>query len=101
MWQYDRFSQFEPPSQSQSQAGYSPAVSPPTTGKRAPAETREYLRVYETLPCQMLNAYGSAKHPRLSDGKVWSALGEKQESGALWTTEYASENAERRGVALS
>ena len=37
-------------------------------------EQRVYLKVYETLPCQLLNAYGMAKYPKLSDGAAWAAM---------------------------
>ena len=62
---------------------------------------RVYLKVYETLPCQLLNAYGMAKYPKLSDSAAWAAMCEPLKSGANFMTEYASPQAERRGVAVN
>ena len=59
---------------------------------------REYLRVYETLPPQMLNAYGPAKYAKMSDEAVWTNMSEPLKSGALYMTELCSKSAERRGT---
>ena len=64
-------------------------------------EQRVYLKVYETLPCQLLNAYGMAKYPKLSDSAAWAAMCEPLKSGASFMTEYASPLAERRGIAVN
>ena len=81
-----------------------PQVSQDDNGKRkadAQGQEREYLKIFETLPCQLLNAYGMAKYQKLSDAKVWSGLCEPQKTGAKYMTEYASSTAERRGVAIN
>ena len=62
---------------------------------------REWLRVYETVPAQLLNAYGEARFARLPDSVVWDALCEPLKSGAHFMTEYASPDKERRGIALN
>ena len=60
-----------------------------TGGKKSDAysydkgEKRAYLRVYETLPPQMLNAYGLAKFQKMSDDAVWTAMSEPLKTGAL------------------
>ena len=63
--------------------------------------TREWLKVYETVPAQMLNAYGEAKYAKLTDATVWEALTTPLKSGAKWMTEYASAEKERRGIAAN
>ena len=47
----------------------------PVKRKAEPEEEgkREYLRVYETLPAQMLNAYGMAAFFRMDPQKVWGS----------------------------
>ena len=67
----------------------------------AGGQEREYLKIYETLPCQLLNVYGIAKYHKLTDEQVWGAMCEPQKTGAKYMTEYASETAERRGVAIN
>ena len=62
---------------------------------------REYLKVFETLPCQLLNAYGMAKYNRLSDVQVWENMSEPLKTGAKYMTEYASPDQERRGIAIN
>ena len=62
---------------------------------------REYLRIYETLPCQLLNAYGIAKYHRLSDSQVWANMSEPLKTGAKYMTEYAAADPARRGVAIN
>ena len=73
------------------------------TRKRKAEEGQErvWLRVYETLPPQMLNAYGMAKHTRLTDATVWEAMTRPLKSGAKYMTEYASLDKERRGIAAN
>ena len=75
-----------------------------TKGKRPREEEgseREYLKIFETLPCQLLNAYGMAKYPKISDEKVWAGLCEPLKTGAKFMTEYASQDPARRGVAIN
>ena len=62
---------------------------------------REFLKVYEQLPAQMLNVYGEAKYTKLNDEAVWKQLTVPQRSGAAWMTEYCSKEAERRGIAAN
>ena len=69
--------------------------------RHAQGTEREYLKIYETLPCQMLDAYGAAPYPRLTDAQVWAATSEPMKTGAKYMTEYASQESERRGVAIN
>ena len=62
---------------------------------------RPWLKVFETLPAQMLNAYGQAKYVTLPDAQIWEAMTQPLKSGAKYMTEYASEEDERRGVAAN
>ena len=64
-------------------------------------ESRPWLRVFETAPSQLLNAYGQSKVVTMSDAAVWDALVEPLSSGAMYGTELASETPERRGVGLN
>ena len=41
--------------------------------KREQGHKREWLQVFETLPPQMLNAYGPAKFAKMSDESVWQS----------------------------
>ena len=62
--------------------------------KRAKVETGEpriYLKVFETAPAQMLNAYGQGTFVLLPDDKVWAALIKPLATGAKYGTELASE----------
>ena len=70
-------------------------------GTESEGTERTYLRIYETLPCQLLNAYGMAKYPKLSDSAAWAGMCEPLKSGAMYMTEYASPEAERRGIAVN
>ena len=72
--------------------------------KRPRMETpvsRTWLRAYETLPAQLLNAYGIARHVQLTDEEVWDELVKPLKTGAVYMTEYASVLPERRGVAIN
>ncbi len=64
-------------------------------------EQRQWLRVYETLPPQMLNAYGIGRYVTMSDKEVWEQLVKPLKTGAAYMTEYASMDDERRGVAVN
>ena len=73
-------------------------------GKRArieESEQRSWLRVYETLPAQMLNAYGVGRYTQLSDKDVWGHMVKPLKTGAAYMTEYAAKEDERRGVAIN
>ena len=66
-------------------------VGPPLPGVSGKdTKKREWLKVFETLPPQMLNAYGPAKFAKMNDEAVWKALCEPLKSGAVWMTECAS-----------
>ena len=62
---------------------------------------REYLRVYETLPAQMLNAYGMAAFFRMDPQKVWEELNKPLKTGAKYGSELCSAEEERRGVGIN
>ena len=64
-------------------------------------QKREWLKVFETLPPQMLNAYGPAKFAKLSDSSVWEAFNQPQKTGAVYMTELCSKDTERRGVGIN
>ena len=61
-------------------------------------QKREYLKIFETLPPQMLNAYGPAKFAKLSDELVWKHFNQPLKSGGPYMTEFCSKEAERRGI---
>ena len=63
--------------------------------------TRENLRVYETMPAQMLNAYGMAGFAKMDQEKVWEALNKPLKTGAKYMTELCSAEEERRGVGIN
>ena len=62
---------------------------------------RQWLRVFETLPPQLLNAYGEAAYNRKSDEKVWESFAKPQKSGAKYMTELCSDEKERRGIGIN
>jgi len=62
---------------------------------------REYLKAFETLGPQLLNAYGPAKFPKLSDEQVWKDMSKPLKSGAPCMTELCLASAERRGVGIN
>ena len=64
-------------------------------------ENRNYLKIWETLPAQLLNAYGEATFNTLKDSQVWEGMTKPIRTGANWMTEYASADPERRGVAAN
>ena len=64
-------------------------------------QDRLWLRVYETAPAQMLNVYGEAKFGKLSDAAVWQQLCKPLKTGAMYATEFASTDPERRGIAAN
>ena len=57
---------------------------------------RPWLKVFETLPAQMLNAYGEAKYAKITDSQMWKHLGQPLKSGAMYMTEFCSPEIERR-----
>ena len=62
---------------------------------------RKWLKVFETPPVQMLNAYGEAKYAKMSDPAVWEQLSKPLKSGAEYMTELCSTDPERRGVGIN
>ena len=69
--------------------------------KREQQTDREWLKVFETLPAQMLNAYGQSSFLKKTDAEVWEGLVEPLPTGAMYGTELASSSVERRGVGLN
>ena len=67
----------------------------------AQGQKRPWLKVFETLPPQMLNAYGEAKFSKLSDAEVWKNFCQPLKSGGLYMTELCSKEAERRGIGIN
>ena len=59
--------------------------------READGEPRAYLRVFETAPAQMLNAFGQGQSVYLSDEKVWHALCQALPTGAKYGTELADQ----------
>ena len=70
-------------------------------GNEEEGQMRPWLKIYETGPPQFLNAYGQAQFCKLKEEEIWQALIQPQKSGAMYVTEYASESAERRGIAAN
>jgi hypothetical protein len=64
-------------------------------------ETRAFLKIFETLPAQLLNAYGEARYAGMTDRAVWDQLVKPLNSGAQWMTEFAAKEAERRGIGFN
>ena len=60
---------------------------------------REELRVYETMPAQMLNAYGMAGFAQMGHQKVWEDLNKPLKTGAKYMTEFCDKKQDRRCVA--
>ena len=64
-------------------------------------EKRSYLKVFETLPSQLLNSFGQSAYVKQTDAEVWKQFSEPQQTGALWMTELCSAEEERRGVGIN
>ena len=62
---------------------------------------REEIRVYETMPSQMLNAYGMAAFAQMERKKVWEDLNKPLKTGAKYMSEYCSNKQDRRCVACN
>ena len=62
---------------------------------------REELRVYETMPAQMLNAYGMAGFAQMGHLKVWEDLNKPLKTGAKYMTEFCSKKEDRRCIAIN
>ena len=64
-------------------------------------EKRKYLKIFETPPVQLLNAFGESSYTRMSDDKVWSLLSKPQKTGAQYISELCFSEVDRRGVGLN
>ena len=62
---------------------------------------RESLRVYETMPAQLLNGYGMAAFWTMNPEKVWEEFNKPLKTGAKYMTELCSAEPERRGVGIN
>ena len=62
---------------------------------------RPWLKVFETLPPQLLNAYGEAKFAKTADIVVWTDFNEPLKSGGMYMTEFCAKDPERRGIATN
>ena len=81
--------------------GASPQGGPTKRQKReAEGEQRAYLRVFETAPAQMLNAFGQGQSVYLSDEKVWHALCQALPTGAKYGTELADQEYLRNSLVI-
>jgi len=70
--------------------------------RKSPEEgQRESLRVYETMPAQMLNAYGMAAFSKMNQEKIWEEFNKPLKTGAKYMTELCSAEEERRGVGIN
>jgi hypothetical protein len=85
--------------------GHLDSSEPPNSvvSKKRKAEEgqRENLLVYETMPAQLLNAYGMAGFVKMEHAKVWEELNKPLKTGAKYMTELCSAEEERRGVAIN
>ena len=71
----------------------------PTSGTKG--EKRKFLKVFETLPPQLLCAYGEAKFAKMADEDVWKIFSQPLKSGAMYMTELCSKDTERRGIGVN
>ena len=62
---------------------------------------RSWLKAFETAPSQMLSVYGLANFLNLPDEEVWESATLPLKSGAMYMTEYASNDPERRGIGIN
>ena len=87
---------------------FAPLAAGPQAARRGPEALaldrgvkRSWLKVFETPPVQMLNAYGEAKYARFGNADLWQNMTKPLKSGAEYMTEFASSEAERRGTAAN
>lgn len=73
----------------------------PSVPQTGDSKKRPWLKVFETLPPQMLNAYGSAKFAKMADADVWQHFSTPLRSGAMYMTELSSKEEERRGIGIN
>ncbi len=82
-------------------AGRGDRPPPAKAARHEVGGSRAYLKCFETLAPRMLNAYGAAKYSKMADEDVWEHMSTEQKSGAMWMTEYAAIDPERRGTATN
>ena len=70
-------------------------------GEAEGAAPRKHLFSYETLPPQLLNAYGRGRYSVMDLEELWSHLQKPQRSGAAYMTELVDPGDERRGVGIN
>ena len=58
-------------------------------------------KVCEPMPCQLLNAYGTASCGNMEQEKVWEHFNKPEKTGAKYMTGLCSAEGERRGVGIS
>ena len=70
-------------------ADFGPLAAGPQAARRGPealaldrGEKRPWLKVFETAPVQMLNAYGEAKYARFGNADLWKNMTKPLKSGA-------------------
>ena len=54
-------------------------------------EPRIWLKIFETCPAQLSNAYGMSQVVTLPDDKAWAALSKRLATGAIYDTQLASQ----------
>ena len=64
-------------------------------------QKRNWLRVFETLPPQLLNALGPSKYAKMPDEDMWKELNVPLATGASCMTELCLPDAQRRGVGIN
>jgi len=62
---------------------------------------RNWLKVYETLPCQLLKGYGAAKYVKIDDKDMWIQMHEPLRSGASCMSELCMSETDRQGVGIN
>ena len=70
-------------------------------GEGEGAAPRKHLFSYETLPPQLLNAYGRGRYSVMELEELWSHLQKPQRSGAAYMTELVDPGDERRGIGIN
>ena len=69
--------------------------------QRAQQRDREWLKVSETLPSQLLNVYGRSAYADMDNLAVWRELCKPLKTGARYMSELASPEIERQGVGMN
>ena len=69
--------------------------------KRKGEEKRKYLKTFELLPVQLLNAYGRAKYHEMEYDELWTNFKQPLKSGAAYMTELCDDTSERRGIGIN